>query len=393
MRKYKIGGVIVSDMNHTNYGSALQAYATVKTVEELGYELSIIRYKKQRSLIDIIVLGSQYMITGGFKRFRRGIKTKLNMRLRKDYANGQIKRRSATNSFKKKELMPLFVEYKGYSALCAGSKEYDAVFVGSDQTWNPIGFYSNYWNLKFVDDAVPKFSYASSFGVSSIPKIQQKGTKAYLERIQMISVREAKAKQIVEKLSNKTAKVVVDPTMLLTREQWMNFVRDSKKEINEPYLFCYFLGPRQDVRNEARKLAIKKGLKIAVCPHMEEYRKVDENFGDYALYDLTPVDFLQLLLNARYVCTDSFHGTVFSIIMHKQFMTFYREIGPSTNSRIDNLLGFLNLQDRLYKGSIMSIENEIIYREVDKLLEMQRAESLLFFKEALLMSHSNHDKK
>ncbi len=388
MKKNKIGGVIVSDMNHTNYGSALQAYATVKTVQEMGYDFSIIRYKKQRSLSDKIVLGIQYMITGGFKRFRRSIKTKLNLRLNKEYACGQVKRRTATNDFKKKELVPLFVEYNGYPALCDGSKEYDAVFVGSDQTWNPIGFYSNYWNLMFVDDSIPKFSYAASFGVSSIPKIQQKGTKAYLERIDMISVREAQGKQIVETLSNKTAKVVVDPTMLRTREQWNDFSSNSEKEIGEPYLFCYFLGPRQDIRNEARKLAMEKGLKLVVCPHMEEYRKVDDNFGDYALYDLTPIDFLKLLSNARYVCTDSFHGTVFSIIFHKQFMTFYREVGPSTNSRIDNILNFLCLQDRLYLGDNMkNIEKDIDFSEVDMLLEKQREESLNFFREALLMSN------
>jgi len=393
MGKIKIGGVIVSDMNHTNYGSVLQAYATVKSILGLGYDLSIIRYKKRRPFKEKVVLGFRYIMSGGFKRICRGFKTDLNMRFRKEYACGQIKRRTATNNFKEKELRPFFVEYEGYSALCAGSKDYDVIFVGSDQTWNPIGFYSNYWNLMFVDDSVPKFSYAASYGVSSVPRIQQKGTKAYLERIEMISVREIQGKKIVESLSNRTAKVVVDPTLLQTRAQWLEFAGQSNKVIDEPYVFCYFLGPRYDVRREALRLAKEKGLKIVTCPHMEEFRQADEGFGDYTLYDLTPYDFLRLLSKACYVCTDSFHGTVFSIIMHKRFMTFYREIGPSTNSRIDSLLASFCLQGRLFAGNIRRIDEEIDYNNVDEHLKMLREESIAFLKDALLMSKSRvrHD--
>lgn len=389
MAKKKIGGVIVSDFNHTNYGSALQAYATMKTVQEFGYDLSFIRYKKTRSIFEIIVITPQYLISGGYERFLRTLKTKLNKKLIPGYERNQKMRRDATNAFKIKEFVPFFKEYRGYKALCDGSKEYDAIFVGSDQTWRPIGYYSNYWNLNFVDESIPTFSYAASFGVSTIPIIQKKGTKKYLERINLISVREKKGKEIVETFSNKTAQVVADPTMLLTKEQWLAFASSSEKAILEPYIFCYFLGPRRDIREEALKLAKNTGCKIVICPHMEEYRKADEGIGDYEFYDLNPYDFVKLLSEADYVCTDSFHGTVFSILTKKKFLTFYRETTQSTNTRIDSLLSTFGLMERLYNGSVDIIKKEINYDGISIKLEQYRSKSLEFFRNACSLADNN----
>lgn len=387
MIKKKIGGVIVSDLNHTNYGSALQAYATMKVIQNLGYDLTFIKYTKRRSKAETIRDGIKYLICGGWKRIKREFKTKLILKMKPEYARNLQIRKNATNYFKIKEFVPFFKEYIGYKALCAGSKEYDVCFVGSDQTWLPLGFYSNYWNLNFVDDKVPKFSYASSYGVSDIPYIQRTGTKRYLERIDMISVREAKGKQIVESYSNKKAMIVSDPTMLLTSVQWMEFASQSEKKIEEHYIFCYFLGPRRDIREQAIKLAKDTGCKIVINPHMEEYRKADENIGDYIFYDLTPNDFVNLLSHADYVCTDSFHGTVFSILTHRKFMTFYREFGQSTNSRIDNVLNVLELKDRLFNGEINDIKNDINYDSVEKRIKNYREESMIFLKKALALSN------
>ena len=100
MTKKKIGGVIVSDLNHTNYGSALQAYATIKTVQELGYDFYIIRYIKTRSFIQKLIIMPKYLISGGYKRFIRGLKTKYNVKNIPQYESNQRRRRHATNAFK-----------------------------------------------------------------------------------------------------------------------------------------------------------------------------------------------------------------------------------------------------------------------------------------------------
>lgn len=390
MEKKKVGGVIVSDLNHTNYGSFLQAYATMKVVQNLGYDLTFIKYKKQRSLWEKGYYGVQYLLSGGFEWMKRIRANAAMERTNPAYKHGQDIRRIATNKLKEIEFVPYFKEYVGYNNLCKGSKEYDVCFVGSDQTWRPIGFYSNYWNLNFVDDSIPKFSYAASYGVSSIPMIQRSGTKKYLERIDMISVREQKGKEIVETYSNKIAQVVADPTMLLTQEQWMAFASHSEYVLpKEKYIFCYFLGNREDIREEAKKLAAKEKLKIVTFRHMDEFVPADERLGDFAPYDINAQDFLKFLMNAEYVCTDSFHGTVFSIIMHKKFVTFYRTKptdGVSTHSRIDSLLAKFGVTDRLFNDNVMKIANNIDFNLIDRELELYRTESLDFFKRALAMA-------
>ena len=392
MSKKKIGGVIVSDLNHTNYGSCLQAYATMKIVQALGYDLTFIKYIKQRNVWDWLKITPGLMLSGGFELLAQKKKFKDDCKRYPDYMSNQQIRLNATNAFKKQEFVPFFKEYKGYKSLCEGSKLFDAVFVGSDQVWRPFGFYSNYWNLNFVDDRVPKFSYASSYGVSSIPSIQHKGTKRYLERMKMVSVREMKGKEIVEQYSNQKAQVVSDPTMLLTSKEWLEFASHSHKETpTEPYIFCYFLGSREDIRKEAAKLSMHTGFKIVIMRHMDEYVPADETIGDYAPYDINAWDFVELLSNAAYVCTDSFHGTIFSILTHRKFITFYR-VNPkrrnSTHSRIDSILTLFQLTDRKFNGDILAIKNEIDYTKVDNALNTYRQKSLDFFKKALALSNT-----
>ena len=383
-----IGAIIVSQLNHTNYGSFLQAYATINFVKNLGYNLSIIHYKKKRSIKDWIKIGPKLLISGGLESLQISFKRKFQEKKYTTYKPNQKIRIEATNKLKYKEFIPLVKEYIGFDNLREGSKKFNLVFVGSDQVWKPWGFYSYYWNLLFVDEQVPKFSYASSFGVSKIPWIQKKGTKKYLERLNMISVREIQGKNIVETLSNKYAELVVDPTMLLTPEEWRNFYSDSSINLpKEKYIFCYFLGKREEGRIEALKFAKENNLKIVIMRHMDEYVPIEENMGDYAPYDVNGKDFLKLLDNAEYVLTDSFHGTVFSILFHKNFITFYRQKQKSiisTNNRIDSLLTNFNLTNRIYKGNLfLEITNKINFEIVDELRTKLCQDSKKFFEKCL----------
>lgn len=106
-----------------------------------------------------------------------------------------------------------------------------------------------------------------------------------------------------------------------------------KKEMDEPYIFAYFLGANPEYRKQVRKLAKSTGLKIVALRHMDQYVEDDESFGDYAPYDVAPDRFLNLLRGAEYVCTDSFHGTCFSIINEKRFMIFNRYANTSATSK------------------------------------------------------------
>ena len=122
---------------------------------------------------------------------------------------------------------------------------------------------------------------------------------------------------------------------------------------------------------------------------MDEYIASDDTFGDYAPFDIDPLDFINYIRKAEYVCTDSFHGTVFSILNKQKFMTFYRyglSVKGSRNSRIDSLLGILGLKNRIYSGDISGIFREIDYTLVDSKLESFRKDSVAFLDECLKLS-------
>ena len=259
--------------------------------------------------------------------------------------------------------------------------------VGSDQVWTPLSLPTKFFNLLFVDDKVRKVAYASSFGVSSIPGFQQKATGAFLDRFHAIGVREQSGKKIVDSLSHQTATVVADPTMLLDHREWSEEIKDSKVKVDEPYIFCYFLGTNMEARKAANELKAKTRLKIITLRHMDEYVPEDESFGDEAPYDVNPNDFLAYIKNATYVLTDSFHCSAFSIQFHKQFMTFYRFAqGSATgrNSRIDSLFNVLGVnREHIYNGDVMKVEAPLDWDVIDVRLKKLRQESEEFLTKAL----------
>lgn len=385
----KIGCVIAYRPNHNNYGTSLQGYAMLRKIKDMGYDVEVIYYEKQLSLLQKLKFVWNAFRVGEIKEIFNRINSKAVLDKYPVYAKGIKERTEVVNTYKKRKLLPLFHKYYGYSALHEGSRNYDVVVVGSDQVWTPMSLPNKYFNLLFVDDYVRKIAYASSFGVSVIPKFQQKATGIYLDRFYKIGVREQKGKEIVDTLSNQTAQVVADPTLLLSRKEWeeeIDVAPNYSININEPYIFCYFLGTNQEARKAANRLKAKTGYKIVAIRHMDEYVEKDESFGDKAPYDVDPNDFIRLISKAAYVCTDSFHCSVFCIIFHRQFMTFYRfdqGVATGRNSRIDNLFSVFNLQSRLYSGDISVIDSTIDYEYVDKTLSTLRDESVKFLQNAL----------
>lgn len=386
MRKSKIGCVIAYTKGHNNYGTSLQGYAMLKKIQQLGYEVEVIKYIKRLSTWQKIKFVVNALRAGEWKNIQHRLTSKQMLKKYPVYAAGIAERTTAVNAYKQKKLIPLFHEYIGYDALHKGSLNYAAVVVGSDQVWTPMSLPNKFFNLLFVSDSVRKVAYASSFGVSEIPSFQRKATGAYLDRFYKIGVREQRGKEIVEELSHQKATVVADPTMLLSREEWEQEIADAHTTTEELYIFCYFLGTNQEARKAAKELKEKTGYKIITIRHMDEYVPEDELFGDEAPYNVDPNDFVKYISRAAYVCTDSFHCTVFSILFHRQFMTFYRFAeGSKTgrNSRINSLFDLFKLQERLYKGDINKITNPIDYNSVDEKLSELRKESIYFLNECL----------
>lgn len=386
-QKRKIGGVIIMHPGQNNYGTSLQGYATIKIFKKMGYPIRIIRYIKKRSLGEVIRTAPGLIRSGAVNVLFNKLSQKWYKRIHPEYARLVYFRTAAVNRFKDYYFEPLCDYYRGYAELCKGSKNYDVIFVGSDQVWGPLSLYARFYNLTFVDKSVPQFSYSSSFGKSNILEWQRKGVAEFLNKMDAIGVREIRGKEIVKELTGRDAEVVADPTLLLSKSDWEESIASSKASINEPYILSYILGPRTDIREAITEFGKSVGLKIVSFRHMDMYEPADQDFGDIPIYNADCLDFVRLLSNAEYVCTDSFHCTVFSILFHKKFTTFYR-LDPSdknsSHSRIDSLLLITGLSDRLFHGNLAKeIIEDIDYSLVDSKISKLRNDSLSFLRNCL----------
>ncbi len=381
MRK-KIGLCICYNVN--NFGSALQCFATVRSIKKMGYDSEIIRYKKNKVFFfkSLFRIFNPYMIEGKYKRFL----SKLNRLFRKEYRDSLIMRISKFEEFRSEYFKPLLSKiYYGYAALCESSKEYSCVLTGSDQLWLPSGLSTNFYNLKFVSNEVWRVSYASSFGTSSIPWYQRSRTKDYLSRIHCISVRENSGKEIVKDLTGRDVPVVVDPTLLLSREEWEEQI-PKNNIIGKPYLFAYLLGKNKEHRRLVENVAKKLNLQVVSILHCDHYNVADVGFGD--VHPIAgPKEFVNLIRYADYVCTDSFHGSIFSVLHEKQFIVFNRyteNSTVSTNTRIDSLLKNLNLEERRYKSDLFDeLIAPIDYAEVRQNVQNMRNFSIDYLQNSL----------
>lgn len=355
---------------HANYGGMLQAYATVSMLEKMGIEYELIQYKKKKSLKMIIKfiprLFNRVLINDKYEALRK----KIGIKKHPEFAQNNNIRMEAFRRFKEEHFIKLSPIFEGYESLKKGARRYTAVISGSDQLWSPAGLPTNYYNLMFVPSDIRKISYASSFGVKDIPWYQKKRTAKFLNRLDFISMRENRGSEIVKELTGRTVPTILDPVFMFNEEEWKRLIPE-KKIIKEPYIFAYFLGENMEHRKAVEKVAQKLNCKIVTLRHLDQYIEEDEKFGDVALYNIGPDDFLNLLRGANYVCTDSFHGACFSIINRKQFVVFNRYLEKSKhskNSRIDTLCTNLGLTSQRFRKS------ETLEEQLNDLIDYKKVE-------------------
>lgn len=381
----KIG--ICACYNTKNYGSMLQSLATGKKIKDLGYDYEFIRYTRKPT-IDLVIRSIGRIperVHGKIVNIER----KKKLKKYPEAAQGIAKRNRCFDTFMNQTFTSMSPRYDTMPELKKAAVDYSAVLVGSDQLWRPEGYTTGFYNLMFVPDNVPKIAYATSFGVSQIPESKKKIAKQFLSRMDYISVRELRASEMIKELIERDVPTVVDPTLLFTGEEW-NSIIPQKKIIDEKYIFCYLLGSNPQHREWVNELKKITGYKIVTIPFLDEFVESDMTFGDYQIFDAGPAEFVNLIRNAEYVCTDSFHGSVFSILNHKQFVTFNRfsnESKNSRNSRIESLLTQTGLQKRRMTSSDQHIyeviEQKIDYDLVEKKLTEMRAKSVNYLENAL----------
>ena len=268
------------------------------------------------------------------------------------------------------------------------ANECDAFITGSDQIWNPSHFSREYL-LNFVPDNKKKIAYSSSFGVKKITGYYAKVYKKLLSRFNYIGVREVDGIKIVKDLTGKEAKVVLDPTMLLKKEQWQEIAKKAvisdKTALTKNYILCYFVGNTVNYWDAVEKIRQYLKKDIVIIPYnADSYEK-----NGILNIETGPNEFLWLIEHCDFLCTDSFHATVFANIFNKNYCVFKRfkdTDKASQNSRLETLLGMFDLKERLIsvEDNMESIiKNTINWENVNEILNKKRDESIDFLETAI----------
>ena len=371
-----------------NYGTKLQAFAMQNIFSDLGYDVEIISYTyvstKKQKLKNLL---SAKKISAYIRRKKQSRQSLSNSR----YTECISIRNSAFDRFTNKYI-PTARNFVSLEKLKDYSKRYNAVICGSDQIWLPVNVEKGYFSLDFVPDKVRRIAYAPSFGISSVDKRDEKMYKSFLSKLDFLSCREHSGCEIIEKLTGKKAEVVLDPTLMADKAVW-DKLSGNIPVVDGDYIFCYFLGSNPEHRRKVKELSKITGCKLVALPHVDGYVEADENYADLTLSDIAPNEFVNLIKNALYICTDSFHGSVFSTIFEKEYFVFERfssDDKQSTNTRLYSLLASLRLTDRLIKNeNLKSIEwqkeirKKIDYKAANGYLDNLRKSSFDYIKNSL----------
>ncbi len=354
-----------------NYGSVLQAYATQEMLIKLGHSVEVIDYYPER-----------YTMFGMLKRIKNQ-----NKYLRKSFFLRVVARiviipsyflRFRTfNNFIKKNLNLTAKVYKDIDDLEKYLPNADIYVTGSDQVWN------SEWNGGIdrclyldIDSIKRKIAYAASFGKSSLAEGEKNDTLALLKKYNAISLREQSGVEICNELGINNTINVLDPTLLLDSSAWKKL--SSNKFKGEEYILVYNLNRNRKIDNYAKNLSAKTGLKVKYLSY-----QLHEAFKNGKMYCNPKVeDFLALIENAKYVITDSFHATAFSINFEKNFVIVYP---GKYSTRLQSILKILGLENRVAKddNDLKIVEKNIDYDKVNVLLNHDRQMSIRWLKDNL----------
>ena len=361
---------ILTFHNAHNYGAVLQCYALKRYLLGQGHSVEVINYKNpvianvyreklsdKYPLIDIIHM----------RRIPKLVKGKIDSLYAQKEWSVQYKK------FERFIICTL-LDGKAEEVKSIPVSGYDALIAGSDQIWNAslTGGIDPVYLLNFQTDA-RKIFYGASNGIGTIPEEQIAIYKKALKSAFAISTREQKlADDIIKRLGYPTVGVV-DPTLLISRLDYVNLIGSSKNM--EKFIFTYFVSEDKTLSEASQYLS-----RVLRMPSIElHYYKTKKMKGQMQRADMGPEDFLWHVDNAEYILTNSFHGTVFALLFHKPFFCVY-----GNDVRKDTLLEQLSCQTRhLRTLTEIDLNNVIDYQLIDEKLAVMRMGSEQFLKKAL----------
>lgn len=355
----KIG--IVTQPLFNNYGGLLQNYALQQVLKRLGHEVKTIDFVGRVSFTRYLLSTSKQLLISVLKCRRPQIRS---------YVAIPTFRNPIMADFVKNHIDTTRIVHS-YTKEIINEEHFDAVITGSDQVWRPI--YNRYIEdmyLKFVPDSIKKIAYAASFGVDTWEynaKLTKRCAKQ-AKRLNAISVRESTGVALCKDYLGVDATCVLDPTILAGADAYNPLLKEKTEE--QDYLFAYILDITPEKQAYVESLAKSKGLKLII-------RGADENAT------LSVENWLSMIANSFMVVTDSFHGTVFSILFHRDFYSIVNVARGGT--RFASLLNPLGLEHRM--GDVSQVQStespSIDWQLVDCFLDQHRRDSMNFLTNAL----------
>lgn len=359
-------GIMTLYYKNNNYGGVAQAYALNKYFINLGYDSELISYNKEKSDLNLVNKNKNVKMIAKrcFNKAKKIMNKTIEKKLEKNYSEGLRMRADNLENFRNSIPHSKVYDSKNINEI---AEKYDIFVTGSDQVWNP-GVINNAYVFSFLDSK-NIFSYASSLAVTEVTNQYIDFMKKELKKYNHISVREQQSKEILEKAIEKKVEWVVDPTLLLERKEWDSLLETPL--IEDKYIFSYMIGDSKEQRKKIKEFSKKKNLKLVTIPYIKngnkfEFRIEDYRFGDKQMLDITFENFLNLIKNAEYIITDSFHAVCFSYIFKKEFYVFEKESLISTSSRIYSLLELFGTLNRIIKNKIPTQDNFLDYNKIDE---------------------------
>ncbi len=332
----KIG--IITFQRTENYGAALQCRALYTYLSELGNEVEIVDYRNE-------AIENAYRI---FPKFRKNL-----LLLGLQFINSMVHYKELLG--KRNKFLAFFNDLKrtipmSDRDICETSFDYDIVIVGSDQVWNPVitkGLDTVYF-LNFEGN-FRRAGYAISLGDINYPQFSDHRFYKYANRFDFLSFREPDAAKFVGGKLNHEFPQTVDPTLLLTREQWEHIISDIVFPVPQKYIFVYYV-----VEGQSSEEIIRISDYLSMQHNMQIlYLKMNRNLSVKfkrkvtTLIDVGPREFVYLIKNASFVVTSSFHGTALSCIYQKDLSVV---VPDERGSRVQAVVDMLHLQDRVYSS-------------------------------------------
>ncbi|MBN2835133.1 MAG: polysaccharide pyruvyl transferase family protein [Candidatus Delongbacteria bacterium] len=352
-----------------NYGAVLQAYGLHRYLKSQGYDVEIIDYRPKDLEYKKVHLW-EYVTLKSLIRYSKVV---LKFLIHPKLSGMKVKK---FNSFCDKYFISTNKKYNGFKELINESWYGNIFICGSDQIWNSelTNGISKPYYLEFVPTGAKRVAYAASFGKDSIYEKEKPIIRGLISKFDAISIREDSGIEIAKQLGIAATKVL-DPAFLLTKDEWSKIANIPKYK---NYLLIYKFGDEDIIEETYKKIAEKLKLKtVLISESMTGEKKVD-----FKANGTGPEEFLGLFMFADFIVTNTFHGTAFSIIFEKNFVSVSHS---DTDTRMTSLLDSLGIFDRFIKQreDIDSISNSIDYIKVKQLLDKQKQQSFDFIEEVL----------